>query len=802
MIPPRIFDVRRKQQEAEKVVINKSSRLIAWQCGVHLLPISTTIAILWINFQGFYIGVDFPGLTSSDTTVLMLLQLSAKIHEIMIVASLSQIILHIVRHELLYGDGVPLGLIGSGLSFSNFEFYFRKDFYGSLAYLCCSKKRMKRTGFVLLLIVSGITAIIAGPASAVLLVPKPQAYPAGQTDFYLNGTSGQFWPEDLSGDMPELTALCSPSVSALRDVCPAGGYSSLWQRWSGINYKDLLGNDIPTFAKDLSGSRFYWPVHSPASRVPPLYALGDPRSANESIQPYTWLVQAHAASSILLEQVTKDWWKAVLASMDVVPSQVDDRSIRASALSAFAAVRCTGPQNLSTESKSMYFPAVERRWDWGENLEFDVGGVLNASSSSNLRFRWVQLPDRFGTVSSGAIVELPWVKHGDSRIVVGCSAQTGWVPTTLRTDSYTFWSGWYPYGIFFGERSPRWTPPSADQVLSPTNGRIAIGDIWLDMLTPPAPPVPGMNISWPASTIEAILASAGAGSLSENQDHAIQTEEWEKEDRATGGGRRRLLEAIISSVLADGLSRSGSHRVFTMPENESDNAIAMYQPRHDFNQQILRGRSALEVPAGDASTYTVLRSSMQLSGYAFRASLPKYLATTVLLAHAVLASFHMLWLIIRRRVSRSWDSIAELLALAQNSHPPDKALQNTGGGISHLRTYATIANIRIRSRPENSDRGHVELIFEEPVGQAGENILPNNEIEPVVLEDLHEMLGESSGAQTSMQSSWTFPVDSRKAQLNQTINLHGHSESTDNLIPRRRAKIEEASLVRIGIAYS
>lgn len=94
-----------KHVEAKKVPVSGFKILLLWQCLVHLLPISVTVAILFINLRGVYVGVDFPGLIKSDTIALMLLQISAKVHEIVIVASLSQIILHVVRYELLHRDG-------------------------------------------------------------------------------------------------------------------------------------------------------------------------------------------------------------------------------------------------------------------------------------------------------------------------------------------------------------------------------------------------------------------------------------------------------------------------------------------------------------------------------------------------------------------------------------------------------------------------------------------------------------------------------------------------------------------------
>lgn len=103
----------------------------------------------------------------------MLLQLSARAHEIVIVVSLSQIIWYMVRHELQYGESLPLGQ-----SFNKFE-SFKKDFHASLGYVRKGRKPLKRTGVVGLLVVSGFIALSAEPAIAVLSVSKNHAYPAG-----------------------------------------------------------------------------------------------------------------------------------------------------------------------------------------------------------------------------------------------------------------------------------------------------------------------------------------------------------------------------------------------------------------------------------------------------------------------------------------------------------------------------------------------------------------------------------------------------------------------------------------------
>lgn len=99
---------------------------------------------------------------------------------------------------------LPLGLIGSGLTFNNLEFFFSKEFYGTLKYIGGCGNKLRKITFITVVVVAGLLAALAGPASAVLLVPKSQDWSAGGTQFYLNGSANDFWPGNLSADMSEL----------------------------------------------------------------------------------------------------------------------------------------------------------------------------------------------------------------------------------------------------------------------------------------------------------------------------------------------------------------------------------------------------------------------------------------------------------------------------------------------------------------------------------------------------------------------------------------------------------------------
>jgi hypothetical protein len=118
------------------------------------------------------------------------------------------------------------------------------------------------------------------------------------------------------------------------------------------------------------------------------------------------------------------------------------------------------------------------------------------------------------------------------------------------------------------------------------------------------------------------------------------------------------------------------------------------------------------------SNITTLTTSIIIGGFSYQASsTADYLSIAVLIGHLVLALGHTAYLLIRRQSSGCWDTIVELLVLAQNSRPPRSALKNTGAGIKSLETFAKVAKVRVTrkgnpaSGAEGSPAAHIELIF-------------------------------------------------------------------------------------------
>jgi len=172
--------------------------------------------------------------------------------------------------------------------------------------------------------------------------------------------------------------------------------------------------------------------------------------------------------------------------------------------------------------------------------------------------------------------------------------------------------------------------------------------------------------------------------------------------------------------------------------------------------------------------------------------------------HATLASVHVLWLLLRNRVSRSWDSIAELIALAQNSQPAEKVLQNTGAGIGLFHTFATMARIRVRpaAAQGTAQQDRVELVFEGDRGQERGTSSSDELDESLELQGPQGAPVSVPDPHNCVPASWTFPIDRTKLRISHQTHSHGHNESAENLIARMRKDTKAQDLVQIDHAYS
>lgn len=102
--------------ELPKPVLRCSRWIALSRCSIHFLPCSVFLLLIPLSFSAMYLGPGF-SYRQSNRLFLVSFQIAAKILEIVCVASLTTVVLHVLRHHLMR-DGVPLGFVVSGIFFS------------------------------------------------------------------------------------------------------------------------------------------------------------------------------------------------------------------------------------------------------------------------------------------------------------------------------------------------------------------------------------------------------------------------------------------------------------------------------------------------------------------------------------------------------------------------------------------------------------------------------------------------------------------------------------------------------------
>ncbi|EXF81581.1 hypothetical protein CFIO01_03785 [Colletotrichum fioriniae PJ7] len=226
--------------------------------AVHFPALASTIAILfisqqdryWYSEEGVSLHVGSSNITLNADTINNLLQLPAKIHELLIIASLSSIVLAMFRRSLIL-DGVRLGFLTGGYRVGDLTYL------GTSAFWRQGLNTRKPWEFLLagFVVFATLISTIIGPASAVLLVPTLGWYSLDQaTDFQKikpllfyaldpESVTPSFLQEDASPLHGKAT--CKSFAGFYVYGCPAAGFSDIWSWAQSFRAGDL--GDKPSF---------------------------------------------------------------------------------------------------------------------------------------------------------------------------------------------------------------------------------------------------------------------------------------------------------------------------------------------------------------------------------------------------------------------------------------------------------------------------------------------------------------------------------------------------------------------------
>lgn len=154
----------------------------------------------------------------------------------------------VIRYHLLTGaDGLPLGLLTAKTQFIDVLYLISPDFRHGILGIT----GYKRFTVGLLILTSSAISLLAGPASALLLIPKTynEEWSAGGAQFQLLGTKETLWPSQLDApsiggehcqvpdDRSNFTLQQGPTTTS----CVWAGYESLALFWRSSQLNKHLG---------------------------------------------------------------------------------------------------------------------------------------------------------------------------------------------------------------------------------------------------------------------------------------------------------------------------------------------------------------------------------------------------------------------------------------------------------------------------------------------------------------------------------------------------------------------------------
>lgn len=217
-------DISTERTEPLKPVLQRGFLVALSRCGVHLLPSAVSLTIILLNTKRLFLGRSLQEGVIDDTTAFAILQIAAKLQEVLIIASLATIVIHTIRQQILSAEGVPLGLISGIFSFTDIRYLLSAEFWGSM-----TSKNSKFAKFRVysILVIAAALATTAGPATAVLMIPRSQQWAAGGSPFWIRGTPSDLWPLNMTYQSNNTERYCSYENATTYSVCPSGGYSSM-----------------------------------------------------------------------------------------------------------------------------------------------------------------------------------------------------------------------------------------------------------------------------------------------------------------------------------------------------------------------------------------------------------------------------------------------------------------------------------------------------------------------------------------------------------------------------------------------
>ncbi|KAL3486647.1 hypothetical protein BJX62DRAFT_17625 [Aspergillus germanicus] len=724
-----------RSDEPPKVLVYKSRRAVVFRSAVHVLPACVSLILITLNLHGYFIGRELQGYSGTDDGKLGALQVAAKIQELLILASVAAVILHVLRLKLTCKEGIPLGFLGADRSFTQISFFWSLEFWGAI--LSHNTRHWRQNYFLVgLLVFSGVLATLAGPSTAVLMIPRKLDWPVGGGIFWLNGSESELWPTNLDAGYLQDYA-CLTDEARLHDFrCPSAGYLSIFAQLSTWwNFPDAL-HEVQL--QDSSIRKIFY-VASNIQRIKD-----------------TWIYTAHGATANLQDATVNFYRNGLLylrtynrneapypLSLELAESKKFELNTQVPAVR----VACLEHRPLSLQDASLpiTFPKLEQfamyrtRKKAGEIIDIAdalrdnlVARGLVAANDTNTGGGFSLVPEApqllavplditAGSASSLGLLILEQLDtEGTNMNPVTCTVDARWTKATSIIEASP--NGDILAHDFVRDQTRnvvRTELVSSSYIQTGLNEfhprddaswkHIQIHPDWFDLLSPRVSNGSLLNdTSRPNPDYRRQEHTSTLQDQTQIEDSTLLERLLSLYDLPTTGSSSYItglriiaLEVAISMLFTDGLSRTAAHRhretwrlfpAWTYNAwHATTESLARSMVRHGAPIETYSRPDVLNGP--DHATRMVMHA--KFFGYALTpTNWFDYLSIVLLLAHILLAIAHTAWSLWRGETSEAWDSIPELVALAQQSPPAGTPLlDNTCAGVRSMRTMRRVVRV-------------------------------------------------------------------------------------------------------------
>ena len=695
---------------------------------IHVLALAATGTVFGLNFSNCY-GWDLDHSQQPSTAKLNALQFAAKLHEILIVGSLSSMVMFYVRNRLVTSKGIPFGLLSSGYQVSSAEYLFSKSLLSTLL----SADWLLVLPICLLI----VYANMVGPSSASAMIPNLDWWPVASPfddqplTMYFEGPRDMVYPTSLGP--PNMTRYEGCDTVEYDFDCPCAGYENLvnwalaWQLEgidTNVSMTEIASTTRRTLSTEDNLDTKSWQSKdkgfiksggiSFTSTIPQSFLQLQGLFYNYVHDKKIGIIDRTTRPQLVLQSETPLYAPVV----QVQCSQFDYTDARNS--SNPASPKITLPLDLLDTSLGS---GREQYKDWPVDASFwDFTRPMNTTN-----FTWMDVShytDSKGVKASLAgLVTVPYalLEGGNDTqrsLIVPCTISARWAAAEIQFDPFTSTQISHNlsqpsqfqlnhHGKSAEQQQRNW---GLSQIIS-------IAPEWASLLNVKG--INGLSLEGKinASMVEHMLRffvfNASSNIFNVPDDTFLESfspQLWNTDSEVEYGDKiTYTIRTILGMVVAEGLARQNydlDNTLLMLNDNPANTTIKEIS----YQKGVRDGGGVFEtnISRSEVEKKLVLSKNVPIRfdvnrygyGYGYQGKPTVQFGLAVLAIHVGLVLIFVastIYLRLRGRLymSSAWSSMGELLAIAMVSREPSE-LRNTGAGVKRGLTWRK--NVRIREK--------------------------------------------------------------------------------------------------------